>query len=531
MTISTTTNRVSYAGNGTTTLFSFPYAFNADSDLAVILKNDTTGVETPQTLTTHYTVSGAGGDSGGSITMLTAPASGYTLVIYRDPARTQETDFDRGDSFPSLATERALDKLTQIAQRLDDLVARSVRLSDGFSATFSTALPELLPASKLLRVNAAGTGFELIGIADASVTDFDTLSPLAAKGDILGYNGASNGRLPVGSPGQVLMPNSSATFGFEWKSPEYAFGSKLIRNLGLKTSVGSSALTIDLTQADGSTDPSATGNVEVGFRSATITSGAYNVRGVTAALSLTVDSGATLGHLLGSVAYYIYVYLIDNAGTVELAVSSSYLDEGALHSTTAMSGSSSSASVLYSETARTNVPIRLVGRLQSTQTAVGTWAANMDAIALAPFKILDYSRVKVTTPNGHGSTNTMIRRFSVIEERTGLAIGYSDSASSGALFVINVPGLYNISYDDRYTIGSGLHGISKNSNQLTTSITTITAAHRLGVTATVANYPGNVSINGVYLQAGDLIRPHTDASPQATNDYCSFSISRIGNAA
>ncbi len=76
MTISSTTNRASFSGNGVTTLFSFPYRFLVDADLVVIEKVTATGVETVKTLTTHYTVSGAGGANGGSITMLIAPASG-----------------------------------------------------------------------------------------------------------------------------------------------------------------------------------------------------------------------------------------------------------------------------------------------------------------------------------------------------------------------------------------------------------------------------------------------------------------------
>ena len=58
MTISSTANRISYAGNASTTAFSFPYLFFADNDMVVTIKVDSTGVETFKTISTHYTVRG-----------------------------------------------------------------------------------------------------------------------------------------------------------------------------------------------------------------------------------------------------------------------------------------------------------------------------------------------------------------------------------------------------------------------------------------------------------------------------------------
>ena len=59
MTISTTTNRVTTAGNGVSTNFSFPYYFLADADLVVYVVNDTTLVATLQVLDTDYSVTGS----------------------------------------------------------------------------------------------------------------------------------------------------------------------------------------------------------------------------------------------------------------------------------------------------------------------------------------------------------------------------------------------------------------------------------------------------------------------------------------
>jgi hypothetical protein len=161
MALETTDNRKEYAGNGVTTAFSFPYYFLAEEDLKVISRNDTTGVETLKTLTTHYTITGEGLEAGGTVTMLVAPAAGTTLVIYRDPEIIQDKDFRENDSFPAEQAEEAWDRSAMISQRLAERMDRAVRLSDGFSPDFDPTLPVDLDdsANKVPLFNSTGDGF------------------------------------------------------------------------------------------------------------------------------------------------------------------------------------------------------------------------------------------------------------------------------------------------------------------------------------------------------------------------------------
>lgn len=158
-----------------------------------------------------------------------------------------------------------------------------------------------------------------------------------------------------------------------------------LKNLTLATSVGSNALTIAL-KTKGGTDASASDPITIGMRNATSSTGTYNQRQVTGSLSLVISSGSTLGHT-SAVDGYIYVYAIDNSGTIELAASSRLYDDGSIVTTTAEGGAggADSATVIYSTTARSNVPLRLIGRLKSNQTTAGTWAANMTEISLGRF--------------------------------------------------------------------------------------------------------------------------------------------------
>ena len=122
------------------------------------------------------------------------------------------------------------------------------------------------------------------------------------------------------------------------------------------------------------------------FRSSTASSGATTTRNVTAAISMTVSNGSTLGTVNGILSK-LAVLAIDNAGTVELAVvnANSYglLDERVLISTTAEggTGTADSGTVIYSATARTSVPFRIVGYVESTQATAGAYATAPSNIA------------------------------------------------------------------------------------------------------------------------------------------------------
>lgn len=112
------------------------------------------------------------------------------------------------------------------------------------------------------------------------------------------------------------------------------------------------------------------------FRSATLTSGTVTAVSGTPS-NLVVPSSATLG-TTNAIQSDLYILALNNAGTIELAVVNSTggvdLSETGVISTTAISAAATSASVIYSTTARTNVAYRVVGLVRSTQATAGTWA-------------------------------------------------------------------------------------------------------------------------------------------------------------
>ena len=156
MTISTTIIKNSYSGNDSTTVFAYSFKIATTADIEVIIRSST-GTETIKTLTTHYSVSGAGSSSGGNVTMVAAPATGETLVIRRATTQTQSLDLVENDPFTADSMEGAFDKNLAIIQELQEQADRSLKISrtNTMSSTeFTTSAANR--ASKLLSFDSSG---------------------------------------------------------------------------------------------------------------------------------------------------------------------------------------------------------------------------------------------------------------------------------------------------------------------------------------------------------------------------------------
>jgi len=130
MTISSTTVKNSYNGDNSTTTFNYTFKVFADSDLQVIIRS-ALGTETVKTITTHYTVTGAGNANGGSVifTAGNIPASGETVVIRRAVPQTQAIDYIANDPFPAESHEEGLDRAMMTLQQVQEELDRSIKIS------------------------------------------------------------------------------------------------------------------------------------------------------------------------------------------------------------------------------------------------------------------------------------------------------------------------------------------------------------------------------------------------------------------
>ncbi len=139
-----------YAGTGSQTTFPITFDFEDTSQIVVVLV-DNAGAETVQTITTHYSLTGAGPDN---VEMNTAPASDEFLVVYRDSG-----DINQPDNFstPSGLNDR-LDDIYRHLQELDEKADRA--LKNPISTDISNAELPVPSADQYLGWNSGGTALE-----------------------------------------------------------------------------------------------------------------------------------------------------------------------------------------------------------------------------------------------------------------------------------------------------------------------------------------------------------------------------------
>lgn len=219
MTVSSSTSKVTYSGNGSTTVFPYTFKILDQDEVLVQLKVNATGVITTQTITTHYAVSGVGASAGGNITMVTAPASGTTLIITRNMAFTQETDYTEYDAFPADTHETALDRLTMQVQQVKEVADRAIKFDSAVTG-FDTTLPSP-DAGYVLAINDTEDGWDLVTLSNLT-TDLT----LPAGEGIIAKTGAATSALRTitGTAGEIVVTNGDGLSGNPTISIDPAFG-------------------------------------------------------------------------------------------------------------------------------------------------------------------------------------------------------------------------------------------------------------------------------------------------------------------
>lgn len=157
-------------------------------------------------------------------------------------------------------------------------------------------------------------------------------------------------------------------------------------NFGLSATAASGALTINLTTNSGAV-PSGGSPCVLPFRSATANNGEVTTRQISAATSLTLSSGSTLGVSSTNSPFALWIVAFDDAGIVRLGAincrsggnvfplgranprASSIAEGGA--------GAADSAHTFYTGTAVTTKAYCILGRLEwsSGLATLGTWTA------------------------------------------------------------------------------------------------------------------------------------------------------------
>lgn len=177
MTISSEVARIDYSGSGIVGPFPIPFKFTDAEDLLVVKTEAATGIGVTLVLTTDYLVTGAGDPAGGNLTLTAPLAVTHRIAIIRDPSALQLVDYTENDKFPAETHEGALDKLTMLAQRLYEIINRSIRVQEGDQGAVIVP-PSAQRAGKYLVFDGAGN----VALADgiATVPSLDSLTFIQA---------------------------------------------------------------------------------------------------------------------------------------------------------------------------------------------------------------------------------------------------------------------------------------------------------------------------------------------------------------
>lgn len=217
MTVSSSTNKFRYEGNGVTDTFAFTGRVFSASDLIVeiILRADDSLVET-LTITTDYSVTINGAESASvQVTNVSKiPSATQDIQIRRSLAQTQTLDIPTGSVFPAVSVETSLDRLTALVQDLSEEVDRSLKISvtsSDDSITFpsysSGALLSWSTATSSVVVNSTKTLAQVETAVDAVAALSAGSGVLVSSNDsTVGY---LNGKL-VGS-GITLTENNDGS--------------------------------------------------------------------------------------------------------------------------------------------------------------------------------------------------------------------------------------------------------------------------------------------------------------------------------
>lgn len=166
------------AGDDNDTTFTFNFEIINTSDIRVWERTDSTGVQTLKTETTHYAVTATNNNftSGGTVTMVTAPATGVTLVIGRVIPYDQLAHFIDGGVISFASVENALDAVTLKVQQLEEMLNRAGLNPETDDSTLDMTIPNSVDrASQNYGWNASGEPTVIssgIAAGDAVVTAY-----------------------------------------------------------------------------------------------------------------------------------------------------------------------------------------------------------------------------------------------------------------------------------------------------------------------------------------------------------------------
>jgi len=206
MTVSVKRNQVQFGGDGSTTAFTVNFPYTELDQIKVFL--DTT----EQTRTTHFTLTDPGAT--GTVTFLSAPASGKLVTIKRETDYLQAIDYVNNDALDAETLEKAFDKLTMMCQQLDVKIEKSIGFEETVSEVDTTSLKLAAGtadlAGKLLAFDSTGAFVTTQEIGTYKSSDSTTTTAAYVVRDLVRDNSNDNVYFTKqDAPSGTLLTNTS----------------------------------------------------------------------------------------------------------------------------------------------------------------------------------------------------------------------------------------------------------------------------------------------------------------------------------
>lgn len=211
--------RVQYEVAGAQTTFSYPFAIFEVADLEVYVNG--------ATVTSGFTVSGAGSSTGGSVTFDAALEAGDVLTLMRRLEIKRLSDFQESGEFRAKVLNDELDYLTAALQQVEDDQSRTLQLSMTETADADLTLPSPV-ANTTLVWNATADGIALgpavdeVSNAQAHALNAAASASAAAVSQDNAVTAETNAQAASTAALAAQTAAEAAANGIYWKEPVVA---------------------------------------------------------------------------------------------------------------------------------------------------------------------------------------------------------------------------------------------------------------------------------------------------------------------
>lgn len=214
MTISSQSRKAGpFTGNGSTTAFPFAFKVFLASDVYVVRAN-TSGVESVLTSGTDYSVtlnSNQNSNPGGTVTLTSALASNFKLVITSAVPNLQPVDITNNGGFYPKVINDALDRVTIMAQQIAQEASRGVKVPITSSLTGDEFTDQLFDARDEAVASASSAGTSATNAANSATSAAGSATTATTKASEAATSASGASSSSTAAAGSATAAAGSAT--------------------------------------------------------------------------------------------------------------------------------------------------------------------------------------------------------------------------------------------------------------------------------------------------------------------------------